>query len=64
MSEERQKGAEELREQREPAGETPGQSGESDMNTCPECEGSGKVDEDTTCPNCGGTGKVQAVGQG
>ena len=64
MSEERQKGSEELREERQPSGETPAQTGEDNTNTCPECGGSGKVDESTNCPNCGGTGKVRAVGQG
>jgi len=64
MSEEQQKSSEELRQARQPAGETPGQAGEDNMNTCPECGGSGKVDEDTNCPSCGGTGKVKAVGQG
>lgn len=63
MSEE-QKSAEELREQRQPAGETPAQAGQDNTNPCPECGGSGKVDENTNCPSCGGTGKVRAVGQG
>ncbi len=61
MSDEQQKGSEELREAREPAGETPAQQ-QGDNNPCPECGGSGKVDPETTCPMCGGTGVVKAAG--
>ena len=61
MSEERQQG-EERREAQQTSGESPGQAGQDGKNTCPECGGSGKIQEDVTCPNCGGTGKVEAIG--
>lgn len=63
MSEGRQESAEERREQQTPAGGDPSQTADN-QNTCPECGGSGKIQEDLNCPNCGGTGKVAAVGQG
>lgn len=64
MSEGRQENAEERREEQTPAGESPSGAGGDSQNTCPECGGSGKIQEDVTCPNCGGTGKVIAAGQG
>ncbi len=63
MSEEKQKGSEELREQQIPAGETPYQQ-EGANNPCPECGGSGRIQENVNCPMCGGTGKVVAAGGG
>lgn len=63
MSEEQQKGPEELRKERTPAGDTPAQT-EGSTNACPECGGSGKVESDTNCPKCGGTGVVKAAGGG
>lgn len=63
MSEERRESAEEVREERTPAGDTPART-QGDKNTCPECRGSGRIQEDTTCPMCGGTGKVEAAGGG
>lgn len=62
MSEERAKSSDEQHVEQTPSGESPGQAGEDGKNVCPECGGSGKIQEDVTCPNCGGTGKVQAVG--
>jgi DnaJ-class molecular chaperone len=63
MSEERQQG-EERRQAEQTPGESPSATGGDNQNTCPECGGSGKIQEDLNCPNCGGTGKVAAVGQG
>ena len=62
MSEERGKSSEEQQVEQTPAGEAPDKAGEDGKNPCPECGGSGKIQEDVTCPNCGGTGKVIAVG--
>lgn len=62
MSEERGKSSEERQVEQTPAGGDPSQTGEDNQNVCPECGGSGKIQEDVNCPNCGGTGKVVAVG--
>lgn len=61
MSEERQQGEEQRQGQQTP-GESPSGTGEDNQNVCPECGGSGKIQEDVNCPNCGGTGKVTAIG--
>lgn len=61
MSEERDKSAEELRKERVSAGETPAQT-EGDTTTCPECGGSGSIEQNKSCPNCGGTGRIRAAG--
>jgi DnaJ-class molecular chaperone len=47
-----------------PGDEAPADRDETAPNICPECEGSGRLD-DADCPACGGTGEVQeAVGGG
>jgi hypothetical protein len=43
--------------QMNPGDEAPPGTPGTGENICPECSGSGKVDQGT-CPNCGGTGKV------
>ena len=30
-------------------------------NLCPDCKGSGKIDNDEDCENCAGTGRVEGV---
>ena len=62
MSEERPGNAEEQRQAQQAPGESPSGTGEDNTNPCPECGGSGKIQEDVNCPMCGGTGKVIAVG--
>lgn len=47
-----------------PGDEVPPDRDVGGPNVCPECEGSGRVD-DRACPACGGTGEVEeAVGGG
>ena len=63
MSGERQQSSDEQHVAQTPGGDTPAQA-EGNRNTCPECGGSGKVQEDVNCPRCGGTGYVLAAGTG
>jgi hypothetical protein len=52
------------REDMAPGDELPPEQPPAGANTCPRCEGSGRIDGGT-CPVCGGSGRVEeAVGGG
>lgn len=44
--------------QRNPGDEAAPGAFQTAENTCPECNGSGKMADQAMCPNCGGTGMV------
>jgi len=46
-----------------PGDEVPPGSPNSGETICPQCHGSGKLQDKGECPNCGGSGKIiQGIG--
>jgi DnaJ-class molecular chaperone len=46
---------------RNPGDEAPPGSFQTGEETCPECHGTGKKEDQTACINCGGTGMIVKI---